>query len=171
MPVRLRLRRTGSKNKACFRVVAADSRSPRDGRFIEVIGLYDPRHENENLNLERVDYWLKNGAQPSETVAAIIKRVRSKPPQSEVTAATAEGGESKDTSANVEEMKSDEATVEAEAGKIADDQENSETAPASEPVAQQQENVATAADSSDTAEIADSDVPDSENPAPEKKND
>ncbi len=74
--VRLRLRRTGTRNKACFRVVAADSRSPRDGRFIEVLGLYDPRHEDENLNMDRVDYWLTNGAQPSKTVAAIIERVR-----------------------------------------------------------------------------------------------
>ena len=74
--VRLRLRRTGTRNKACFRVVAADSRSPRDGRFLEVLGLYDPRHEDENLNMDRVDYWLTNGAQPSKTVASIIERVR-----------------------------------------------------------------------------------------------
>jgi small subunit ribosomal protein S16 len=74
--VRLRLRRTGTRNKACFRVVAADARSPRDGRFIEVLGLYDPRHEDENVNLERCDYWLGNGAQASRTVAAIIERCR-----------------------------------------------------------------------------------------------
>ena len=74
--VRLRLRRTGARNKACFRGVAADSRSPRDGRFLEILGLYDPRHEDENLDMGRVDYWLTNGAQPSKTVAAIIERVR-----------------------------------------------------------------------------------------------
>ena len=76
MSVRLRLRRTGTRNKACYRVVAADQRSPRDGRFIEALGLYDPRHEDENLDLARVDYWLANGAQPSETVRDIIRRCR-----------------------------------------------------------------------------------------------
>ena len=74
--VKLRLRRTGTRNKACFRIVAADARSPRDGRFIEVIGFYDPRHEDEKIDLERVDYWLSNGAQPSKTVSHIISRAR-----------------------------------------------------------------------------------------------
>lgn len=74
--VRLRLRRTGTKNKACFRIVAADAKSPRDGRFIEVLGYYDPRHEEEKVNLERVEHWLSCGAQPSETVAAIIDRAK-----------------------------------------------------------------------------------------------
>jgi small subunit ribosomal protein S16 len=74
--VRLRLRRTGSKNKACFRIVAADAKSPRDGRFIEVLGYYDPRHEDEKVNLERAEHWLNCGAQPSETVAAIIDRAK-----------------------------------------------------------------------------------------------
>jgi len=76
MSVKIRLRRTGKRNQACHRIVVTDERCPRDGRFIEVIGLYDPRHENENIDLERVDYWLPRGAQPSETVAAIIKRAR-----------------------------------------------------------------------------------------------
>ena len=74
--VTIRLRRTGKRNAACHRIVVADSRSPRDGRFIEIIGLYDPRHETEKIDLERVDYWLPRGAQPSETVSAIIKRAR-----------------------------------------------------------------------------------------------
>jgi small subunit ribosomal protein S16 len=74
--VKLRLRRTGTRNKASFRIVAADTRSPRDGRFIEILGFYDPRHEDEKIDLERVDYWLSNGAQPSETVASIIERAR-----------------------------------------------------------------------------------------------
>jgi small subunit ribosomal protein S16 len=76
MSVRLRLRRTGTRNKACFRVVATDQRSPRDGRFIEILGLYDPRHNNENLNMERVEYWLGVGAQPSRTVSSIIRRCK-----------------------------------------------------------------------------------------------
>lgn len=107
MSVRLRLRRTGTRNKACFRVVAADQRSPRDGRFIEVLGIYDPRHEDERVNLERVDYWLSQGAQPSSTVSDIIRRCRAKadgtlaPPAPEPAAAEA-----------VEEAPAEEAPVE-----------------------------------------------------------
>ena len=74
MSVKIRLRRTGKRNQACHRIVVADERCPRDGRFIEIIGLYDPRHENETIDLERAHYWKSVGAQPSETVAAIIKR-------------------------------------------------------------------------------------------------
>ena len=81
MSVRLRLRRTGVKNKACYRIVAADSRSPRDGRFIEILGYYDPRREDEKINLERVGYWIANGAKPSKTVASVIKRAQAPPPQ------------------------------------------------------------------------------------------
>ena len=76
MSVKIRLRRTGAKNAACHRIVVADSRSPRDGRFIEIIGVYDPRHEFEKIDLERVGYWVSNGAIPSPTVNAIIKRAR-----------------------------------------------------------------------------------------------
>ncbi len=76
MAVRLRLRRTGTRNKPCYRVVAADQRCKRDGRFIEILGFYDPRGSEERLDMERVDYWLGNGAQPSETVATIIERAR-----------------------------------------------------------------------------------------------
>jgi len=76
MSVKIRLRRTGKLNAACHRIVVTDSRSPRDGRFIENIGFYDPRHKNEKIDLARVDYWLPRGAQPSETVSAIIKRAR-----------------------------------------------------------------------------------------------
>ncbi|MGN0880534.1 MAG: 30S ribosomal protein S16 [Oligosphaeraceae bacterium] len=77
MSVKIRLRRTGKRNQACHRIVVADSRSPRDGRFIEIIGLYDPRHESEKIDLARAEYWIGQGAQPSETVAAIIKRAKS----------------------------------------------------------------------------------------------
>jgi small subunit ribosomal protein S16 len=76
MAVRLRLKRTGARNNSCFRIVAMDNRSARDGKAIEEIGFYDPRHKDENLNLERAEYWLASGAQPSETVAAIIKRAK-----------------------------------------------------------------------------------------------
>ena len=76
MSVKIRLRRTGKLNQACHRIVVCDGRSPRDGRFIEVIGYYDPRHADERINLERVDYWIPRGAQPSDTVKKIIERAR-----------------------------------------------------------------------------------------------
>ena len=57
MSVKIRLRRTGKINAACHRIVVADSRSPRDGRFIEIIGYYDPRHDDEKIDLERADFY------------------------------------------------------------------------------------------------------------------
>ena len=78
--VRLRLRRTGTVQKGSFRIVAADARSPRDGRFLEILGYYDPRHEDEKIDLERADYWLKHGAQPSPVLVDIIKRARGEAP-------------------------------------------------------------------------------------------
>ena len=76
MSVKLRLRRTGRKRNAMFRIVVADSRSPRDGKFIEIIGQYAPRQGENALNLraDRVNYWLDNGAQPSDTVRSLIRR-------------------------------------------------------------------------------------------------
>ncbi|MBV8352157.1 MAG: 30S ribosomal protein S16 [Verrucomicrobia bacterium] len=80
MAVSIRLRREGTKNRSFYRVVVADKRSPRDGKFIEAIGNYDPTESGDNfrLNLERVDYWVKNGAQPSATVASMILKARKK---------------------------------------------------------------------------------------------
>lgn len=65
-------------NRPYYKVVVADSRSPRDGKFIETIGNYDPKKEGDNahLDLGRVDYWLSQGARPSETVRSLIKRTR-----------------------------------------------------------------------------------------------
>ncbi len=76
--VRLRLTRRGAKKRPFYRIVAADSRSPRDGRIIEQLGYYNPVSEPDELkvDLERVDYWLSTGAQPSDTVASLIKRAR-----------------------------------------------------------------------------------------------
>jgi len=76
MAVRIRMRRTGGRNKPCFRVVVADARCQRDGNFIESIGFYDPRHKDENIDLARVDYWLSQGAQASETVTDLVRRAR-----------------------------------------------------------------------------------------------
>ena len=76
MAVRLRLRRTGRKKAPTFRIVVADSRSPRDGRYIEIVGQYAPRQGENALNLrtERVNYWLDHGALPSDTVRSLLRR-------------------------------------------------------------------------------------------------
>lgn len=74
--VKIRLRRVGAKKQASFRIVVADSRSPRDGRFIEAIGSYNPRTEPETVKYdeERALYWLSVGAQPSEAVARMLEK-------------------------------------------------------------------------------------------------
>lgn len=74
----IRLRREGKKNRPFYRIVATDKRSPRDGRFIELLGTYDPNKTGTNYTLksERVDYWLSVGAQPSDTVRDILKRAK-----------------------------------------------------------------------------------------------
>ncbi len=76
MSVKIRLKRVGATNAPAYRIVVADSRSPRDGRFIEELGSYDPKKAGVNyiLDLERARYWVGVGAQPSETVASFIKK-------------------------------------------------------------------------------------------------
>jgi small subunit ribosomal protein S16 len=76
MSVSIRLRREGAKNRPYYKVVVADSHSPRDGKFIEVIGTYDPKRpgHNSSLNVERAEYWISKGAQPSDTVRSLIKK-------------------------------------------------------------------------------------------------
>ena len=74
--VKFRLRRMGAKKAPFYRVVVADSRYPRDGRFIEEIGTYDPRQEPAaiNIDVERAQAWIKTGAQPTETVRDLLKK-------------------------------------------------------------------------------------------------
>lgn len=74
MAVKLRLMRMGKKKQPFYRIVAADSRSPRDGRFIEILGTYDPRAEPSRVEVDsaRVARWLRDGAKPTETVARLI---------------------------------------------------------------------------------------------------
>ena len=76
--VSIRLRREGNLNRPYYKVVVADQRSPRDGKFIEIIGNYDPKKEGDNakIDVSRADYWISKGAQPSDTVRSLIKRVR-----------------------------------------------------------------------------------------------
>jgi small subunit ribosomal protein S16 len=74
--VKIRLRRMGAKKAPFYRVVVADSRYPRDGRFIEEIGTYDPRQEPAaiNIDVERAQAWIKTGAQPTDTVRDLLKK-------------------------------------------------------------------------------------------------
>ena len=76
MAVRIRLGRTGAKKQASYRIVVADARSPRDGRFIENIGHYNPRTEPPTVVIdeERARYWLSQGAQPSDAVARLLEK-------------------------------------------------------------------------------------------------
>jgi small subunit ribosomal protein S16 len=74
--VRIRLRRTGAKKQASYRIVVADQRSPRDGKFIEILGWYNPRTNPPSfeINKERANYWLSQGAQPSAAVARLLDK-------------------------------------------------------------------------------------------------
>ena len=74
--VKLRLRRMGAKKRPSYRIVATDSRSPRDGAFIETVGFYDPITEpaTVNVNVERARHWLQHGAQPTDTVRSLLTR-------------------------------------------------------------------------------------------------
>jgi small subunit ribosomal protein S16 len=78
MSVSIRLRREGAKNRPYYKVVVADSRSPRDGKFIEIIGTYDPKKTgyNSTLKVDRAEYWIARGAQPSDTVRSLLKKTR-----------------------------------------------------------------------------------------------
>ena len=75
--VKIRLRRMGAKKAPYYRVVVADSRAPRDGRFIEELGTYDPMAETDKIkvNMERAKYWIANGAQPTDTDRGLLKKI------------------------------------------------------------------------------------------------
>ena len=79
--VKIRLRRMGAKKNPFYRIVVADSHSPRDGRFIEELGTYDPtQHPSAfKVDLERAKYWISNGAQPTDTVRALLKKAEAQP--------------------------------------------------------------------------------------------
>lgn len=121
MAVKMRLRRMGSRNAPFYRVVVQDGRRAPTGRFIETIGWYDPKQEGTNfsINLDRVEYWTSSGAQPSDTVASLIKKARSLPVEEAVTGAVSaeeisEEAVEAETAADVaEEAAAEEAPVEA----------------------------------------------------------
>jgi len=81
MAVKLRLTRVGKKKQPTYRVVAADGRSPRDGRFIEILGHYDPRQEPSLVKIDtaKAEEWIAKGAQPTERVAKLLEIARSQP--------------------------------------------------------------------------------------------
>ena len=74
--VRIRMKRTGTRNAACFRIVVMDQRSSRDGRAIEELGYYDPMKQPAEIKVdnEKAQQWMKNGAQPTETVRVLLKK-------------------------------------------------------------------------------------------------
>ncbi|HCY76196.1 MAG TPA: 30S ribosomal protein S16 [Ignavibacteriales bacterium] len=76
MAVKLRLRRMGKKKQPIYKVVAADARSPRDGKFLEAVGIYNPLTNPHTIDLkeDRVNYWLDNGAQPTDTVKSLLSQ-------------------------------------------------------------------------------------------------
>lgn len=76
MAVKIRLMRMGAKKKPFYRVIVADSRSPRDGKFIEILGTYDPLKDPAEIKIdgEKAKTWISNGAQPTETVKALLKK-------------------------------------------------------------------------------------------------
>jgi len=86
--VKIRLKRMGAKKRPFYRIIIADSRSPRDGKFIETVGTYDPRQQPSAVTLkaERIRYWLNSGAQPTDTVRALLKKNGIKPVAESVSA-------------------------------------------------------------------------------------
>ena len=76
MPVKIRLARHGAKKKPYYRIVVADAESPRDGRYLEAVGTYDPLKDPADVTLkqERVEYWIKQGAMPTDTVKNLLKK-------------------------------------------------------------------------------------------------
>jgi len=76
MPVKIRLARHGAKKRPLYRIVVADSESPRDGRFLEIVGTYNPLKDPAEISFkqERVQYWMEQGAKPTDTVKSILKK-------------------------------------------------------------------------------------------------
>ena len=81
MAVKLRLARAGAKKRPFYRIVVADSRAPRDGRFLDRVGYYDPRQAKDNppvihIDFDKLNHWLEKGAQPTDTVRSLIDKAR-----------------------------------------------------------------------------------------------
>ena len=85
MAVKIRLTRLGRKKKPFYRIVVANSEAPRDGKFLEVVGTYDPLKDPVELNLkqDKLQYWLDQGAQPTDTVRSLLKKIEAEAPAAE----------------------------------------------------------------------------------------
>jgi small subunit ribosomal protein S16 len=133
--VRIRLRRMGKRHQPSYRVVVADSESPRDGRFIENIGFYNPRDEPPTIEIdaERARYWLSVGAQPSDSAARLLRKVGVLGP-----AATAERTAAPKKAAVVEEaVATDQGVAEAAAEEAVAEEAEAEAAVAEEAEAEE----------------------------------
>lgn len=102
MAVSIRLRREGAKNRPYYRLVVADSRSPRDGKFIEILGTYDPTQtgQNSSFDVERAEYWISKGAQPSDTVRSLIKKQKKARPAESTSQTVEVSSEASETAAS-----------------------------------------------------------------------
>ena len=121
----------GSKNAAFYRVIAQDSRRAPTSKFIETLGWYDPQQEGNNfsLNLDRIDYWLGNGAQPSDTAASLIKKARTLPVEQAV------AGEVTEEEVPVAAVEAEEEAAVAEEAPVAE--EAAEEAPVAEEIVEE----------------------------------
>ena len=160
--VRIRLKRTGTRNLSCFRVVVVDQRASRDGKTIEEIGFYDPRHDEERLNLERYDHWIGRGAQPSDTAADIARRAKDPEAQAKKKAelkakadAEAKAKADAEAKAAAEKKAAEEKAAKEEADKAAKEAEKAE--------------VEVAADSKEKEKPADEKADESDDKAADKK--
>ena len=125
MAVKIRLRRMGNRNAAFYRVIVQDARYAPTGRFIETVGWYDPKQEGNNfsLNLDRVNYWLSEGAQPSDTVKSLVAKAGALPVEKAVTGeVTEEEVPAAAAEAEVAEETAEEAAEEAPAEEAAEEE-------------------------------------------------
>ena len=120
MAVKIRLARAGAKKAPFYRLVAADSRSPRDGRFIEILGRYNPRTEPSTIeiDIEKVDAWLAKGAQMTETAAKLVAIARN--PETAAPAKEAKPSKKSEAKAAAEAEAATKAAADAEAAKVAE---------------------------------------------------
>jgi small subunit ribosomal protein S16 len=128
--IKLRLRRMGAKKQPSYRIVAAESSKPRDGRFIEIVGHYDPKTDPYTLRVdeERAKYWLDHGAQPTETVRALLVKSGILPPyQGPSTAAAAQQAAAKAEVSEAESSSTEEAASQADDAAEAGGEEEAES--------------------------------------------
>ena len=143
MAVSIRLRREGAKNRPYYKVVVADSRSPRDGKFIEIIGTYDPKKPDHNstLKLDRIDHWISQGAQPSDTVRSLIKKNKEQSATATPEAAAPSDESAAEVGSSVPATSSDEPVVVESAAPVASSNEPAPVESAA-PVAMAEESAA-----------------------------